>query len=146
MSKTKQKNTEFRYYVSLLKFASNWGKNCDTEALLDFLAREQNISEDLIPQKGELENKFESLYERIQDKTQNSHYSIFTGSGQDIKIGPHHCKGLKACTIYYNNNNNNNNNSNNNNNKRIARAFPCQTCSIALNRCKYKNIKHMHIL
>ena len=23
--------------------------------------------------------------------------------------------------------------------------FPCETCSVALNRCKYKNTKHMHI-
>ena len=24
-------------------------------------------------------------------------------------------------------------------------AFPCETSSIALNRCKYKNRKHIHI-
>ena len=24
-------------------------------------------------------------------------------------------------------------------------AFPCETCSIALNRCKYKTRKRMHI-
>ena len=24
-------------------------------------------------------------------------------------------------------------------------AFPCETCSIVLNKCKYKNTKHMHI-
>ena len=39
-----------------------------------------------------------------------------------------------------------NNNNNNSDNERISRAlFPCETCSIALNRCKYKSRKCVQI-